>query len=150
MPAFRKLTPDDSEACVQIWRELELHYDHPIGGSWSPEKIKNELFDGEGAAAINDQGEIEAYCLFRKGPGHMEIMLLITRPRVHRSGAMRALVRALTEELGPDEKIWLEVHAGNVPAIRLYESLGFDLVGERPDYYSDGGKALLYEYKPLQ
>jgi [ribosomal protein S18]-alanine N-acetyltransferase len=150
MPHFRALTENDEAACVQIWQELEGHYDHPIGGSWTPEKIKNEIAESESLAAVNDQGELEAYCLYRKSADQLEIMLLVTRPRWHRSGAMRALVRALTDDLSADSRIWLEVHAGNIPAISLYESLGFSLVGERANYYADGGKAFLYEYKPLQ
>ena len=32
--------------------------------------------------------------------------------------------------------LFLEVRAGNVAAIQLYENLGFNQVGERPNYYA--------------
>jgi|YelNatPaOPRAMG01_1025707.scaffolds.fasta_scaffold07285_4 ribosomal-protein-alanine N-acetyltransferase len=37
----------------------------------------------------------------------------------------------------------LEVDRGNLPAINLYRSLGFKVVGEIPDYYSPRSPALL-------
>jgi len=150
MPQFRKLENHDLESCLKIWNELSQHYDHPIGGEWNSEKIQIEISEHHGVGAFNEQGAMEAYCLFRTAPGVKEIMLLVTALRYHRGGAMKALIRSLFEELKVDEVLWLEVHAGNLPAIALYESLGFQLKGERKDYYSDGGKALLFEYKPLQ
>ena len=150
MPEFRELTLSDFNSCLQIWKELSSHYEHPIGGEWTGEKMKSELENHHGIGAFNDQGEMESFCLYRKASGVREIMLLATRHREHRAGAMRSLIRSLIAELGPEEVLWLEVHAGNLPAISLYESLGMHLCGERPDYYADGGKALLFEYKPLQ
>jgi ribosomal-protein-alanine N-acetyltransferase len=150
MPKFRPLQITDLQSCVQLWQELQGHYDHPIGGDWNAKKLQGELETHHGLGAFDDSGLMEAFCLYRKPPGVRDIMLLVTRPRIHRTGAMRALIRSLIEDLAEDEKIWLEVHAGNLPAIGLYESLGFKLSGERKDYYTDGGKALLFEYKPLQ
>lgn len=38
-------------------------------------------------------------------------------------------------------EIWLEVSVLNIPAIALYEKLGFKPVHVRPKYYSDGSDA---------
>jgi RimJ/RimL family protein N-acetyltransferase len=148
---YRNLTAADVSECQKIWLELSGHYDHPIGGQWTPEKIAAEMADHPGVAVVSSCGQIEAFCLYRQlASDCREIMLLLTRPRVHRTGAMKALLRSFMEDLGAGESVWLEVHAGNLPAIALYEAMSFRLCGERPDYYADGGKALLYEYKPLQ
>ncbi len=37
----------------------------------------------------------------------------------------------------------LEVRAGNVPAIRMYENFGFEVVNRRPRYYSDNNEDAL-------
>jgi ribosomal-protein-alanine N-acetyltransferase len=149
-PRFRRLTPLDATECGNIWGDLEAHYGHPIGGAWTPAKITQEVESHEAYGVFDAAGVLMAFCLTHRGGGVAEILLLATRPREHRTGAMRALIRSLIQDLAPDEKIWLEVHAGNLPAIGLYEAMGFSLTGERKDYYSDGGKALLFEYKPLQ
>jgi len=150
LPQFRRLTPADSKACVEILEDLKTHYDHPIGGQWTAEGIQTEVADHHAYGVFDAKGELMAFCLCHRAAGVLEIMLLATRPREHRTGAMRALIRSLIQDLAPDEKVWLEVHAGNLPAIGLYEAMGFKLMGERKDYYYDGGKALLFEYKPLQ
>ncbi|MCB0351496.1 MAG: GNAT family N-acetyltransferase [Bdellovibrionales bacterium] len=150
MPSFKTLTSSHLEECIAILTDLENHYEHPIGGSWTKLKLMEELRDHYGLGAFDDEGRLTAYCLYRKAPGTREIMLLATRFQTHRSGAMRSLIRSLIEDLSENEQLWLEVHAGNLPAIALYESLGFKLTGERKGYYSDGGAALLFEYKPLQ
>lgn len=138
------------ESCWRIVEELDQHYDHPIGGNWTREKLHDEICNHYGLGICDSEGELHAFCLYRQFPERREIMLLATRPRHHRMGAMRALIRSFIDASPADEPIWLEVHAGNLPAIGLYESLGFELCGERPCYYSDGAKALLYQYKRLR
>lgn len=39
--------------------------------------------------------------------------------------------------------VTLEVRAGNAPAIKLYDKLGFQIAGERVAYYRDGETALI-------
>ena len=41
--------------------------------------------------------------------------------------------------------IWLHVDAGNGPAIRLYESHGYQLKGREEHYYARGRDALIYD-----
>lgn len=42
------------------------------------------------------------------------------------------------------QKMFLEVRENNVPAIALYEKLGFKKISTRKNYYSDGENALVY------
>ena len=37
----------------------------------------------------------------------------------------------------------LEVRTGNIPALGLYQGLGFECVGRRPKYYADTGEDAL-------
>lgn len=41
------------------------------------------------------------------------------------------------------ERISLEVSKENLPAISLYQNMGYQIVGEKPNYYANGGSALL-------
>ena len=45
------------------------------------------------------------------------------------------------------EFVTLEVRASNAPAIALYESFGFELVGARKKYYENKEDAILYNFK---
>ena len=146
MPVFRSLTNNDIDEVTRVWNSLSEHYDHPIGGDWSAKKLYQEIQSKKSLGVFSDDGKLEAFVFFVDTDNIKEITLLMTDSRQHRTGAMRSLIRSLTSELGADEKIWLEVHAGNLPAIGLYESLGFKVCGERLRYYNDGAKALLYEY----
>lgn len=72
----------------------------------------------------------------------MEIINIAVEPCLRRQGLGRALlghVRAQGLSSGA-ERIFLEVRRGNVPAIALYVSLGFTLVGVRREYYPDTGE----------
>ena len=63
-------------------------------------------------------------------------------PEYRRKHIARAMLEALMEvtaEAGI-ERYTLEVRAGNEPAIRLYEGLGFKSEGIRPGYYEDNGE----------
>jgi len=69
----------------------------------------------------------------------------------HSAHRGRGIGRALLDELlkrardlgAP--KATLEVRPDNLPAVRLYESMGFRAIGLRPAFYPDGGSARLME-----
>lgn len=65
--------------------------------------------------------------------GEIEILNLAVEPSQRRSGVARRLVRRLLE--GHCGDVFLEVRESNVAARKLYESLGFQELGRRTDYY---------------
>lgn len=146
---IRKLFAADSEICGRIWSGFNS-YPYPLGGDWDARKITEELSAHFGIGVFDEQERLQAFCLYRQRAEMREVMLLATDLRHQRTGVMRRLIRSLIADLAQNELIWLEVHAENTPAISLYKSLGFQLTGKRPNYYKNGGEALLFEYKPLQ
>lgn len=64
-----------------------------------------------------------------------------------RRGVGRALVEAAEAAAGRAgcDRMRLEVRADNVRAARLYEAIGYRVLGEIPDYYEDGEAARRYE-----
>ena len=58
-------------------------------------------------------------------------------PAFQRRGLGRQLLQHLIDELIKRDvlTLWLEVRASNLPAIALYEQLGFNQVSRRPNYY---------------
>jgi [ribosomal protein S18]-alanine N-acetyltransferase len=97
-----------------------------------------------GHLAILAEAGIGGFILDLIGPDDAEILTLGVAPDARRRG----LARALIEDLGKRahqrgaRRLLLEVVADNRPAISLYGSIGFVLLGERPGYYRlPSGKA---------
>jgi ribosomal-protein-alanine N-acetyltransferase len=74
----------------------------------------------------------------------LELIDVATAEHARRRGAARTLLRAVVEHYrdAGSTAMFLEVRAGNQPAIQLYESLGFDTTRTRRGYYSNGEDAL--------
>ncbi len=87
---------------------------------------------------IDDRGGL---IIARKAGGEAEILTLAVAPGSRRLGIARALVEQAASAAG-DVTWFLEVAAGNTPALALYGRLGFAECGRRHDYYSKGQDAL--------
>ncbi len=70
--------------------------------------------------------------------GQTDMMNLAVHPDYRRRGIAQKLIHALIAELKArgSHCLTLEVRPSNLPAIRLYEGLGFAEAGRRPNYYS--------------
>ncbi len=77
-------------------------------------------------------GYICAYTVCRES----DILTVAVTPTARRSGAGRALIKALLDALaGSSDAIFLEVRQSNAPARALYTAMGFCEVGIRRGYY---------------
>lgn len=162
------IRPVRFEDAHQIYRIL-LHAREvsavPIGPNWSEKQIADEcrgvgyVFEvsarAEGVsvlgASTSGAGEsggvasaVQAFILYRDTGAAWEISFLATEPAFQGQGFMKALLEKMRGDRPQERPIWLEVHTDNVKARRLYEQQGFEIVGERPKYYADGGAAILY------
>jgi len=81
---------------------------------------------------------VAGYCSYRIVVDELEINNVAVRPEHRGNGYGRSLVEAALEHgrAAGARIALLEVRRSNCPAQRLYESLGFTQVGERPRYYS--------------
>ncbi len=79
--------------------------------------------------------------------GDAEILDVAVEPGWRRAGLASALIREVLVRFAAEgaTRALLEVSAENLAARRLYEALGFSLVGTRARYYSDGSDALLLQ-----
>ena len=66
-----------------------------------------------------------------------DMMNIAVHPDHRRQGIAEALIEALTDALREkgSKALTLEVRASNIPAITLYDKLGFVQVGLRKNYY---------------
>jgi [ribosomal protein S18]-alanine N-acetyltransferase len=80
---------------------------------------------------------IAAFILDLIGPDDAEILTIGVAPSARRRGLGRTLIANLAKRgrSRGARRMLLEVAADNLPAIALYNSVGFTLLGERPGYY---------------
>jgi [ribosomal protein S18]-alanine N-acetyltransferase len=137
------LMPKHLGELVGLMEEVYRKSAHPMGGTWNRELLKQELEIGQGVGLTVDGFGLAAFVLFRLYDAHREITVLATHPDRQRRGDMKFLLSYMLERKSPSERIWLEVHDRNQPALELYRVLGFQQVGRRAKYYRDGGDAVL-------
>ena len=105
---------------------------------WSEASFRDELgADGVFYAAF-DGGRLDGYLVLRSMGLECEVLDVAVAPEARRTGIGEAMLAAAVQyacEHGA-EKVWLEVRAGNSPAIGLYEKYGFSRVGLRKNYYA--------------
>jgi ribosomal-protein-alanine N-acetyltransferase len=87
--------------------------------------------------------EPEAFLIGRAVAGEAELLTLAVAPQARRRGLGARLVQRFLYQarLRSAETAFLEVAAGNAPAIALYSGMGFARTGLRPGYYRSPGQA---------
>ncbi len=114
--------------------------------SWSRSQILSHL-ESAPFAGLTRHNQWAALILYRRFDRCLEVNFLLTFPEYRRQGLMARLMGELIAK-HPLCTFWLEVHAKNLKAQRLYQKLGFKNNGLRQAYYSDGGDGLLFERPP--
>ena len=105
---------------------------------WSVNSICSELNNPLSLWIVaTERGRVVGYVGSQSVMGWADIMNLAVHPKYRRMGVGVRLVEELIARLQAQQVscLTLEVRASNVPAISLYEKLGFTPVGRRPNYY---------------
>ena len=117
----------DVSALAKIHRAA---FDHP----WSESDFSAYL----ASDFVWVSGEpIAGFLLIRAVGDEAEILTLAVDPAHRRAGHAAALLDAAKQDLAKTDvsRLFLEVAADNLPAIALYERLGFLPIGVRKGYY---------------
>ena len=128
---IRKMKASDVIAIAELEKRC-------FSDPWSADSIASELvnplsywlvaeMDGQVAGYVGSQSVLDA----------ADMMNIAVSPEYRRRGVAKALVNELTAYLSKNNVIalLLEVRVSNEPAITLYEKMGFQQVGRRPNYY---------------
>ncbi|MEJ2868310.1 ribosomal protein S18-alanine N-acetyltransferase [Actinomycetospora sp. OC33-EN08] len=139
------LTPDDAADCARLEALL-----FPGDDPWSAAAFRAELHAGHPYYAARSGGRLVGYAgvallpapAFSREPAEAEVHTIGVDPAYQGHGTGRRLLRAL---LGRADAIgavtYLEVRTDNAPAVALYRSEGFEVVGLRRRYYASGADA---------
>lgn len=100
---------------------------------------------------VDRQGGLAAYLFACWQLDELHILKVATHPAYRRHGLATSLLEAAHEEARRQRGrgLILEVRPSNRAALLLYRRLGYQVVGRRPRYYSDGEDATVM-FLPVQ
>lgn len=119
---------------------------------WSENSIAYELTSRLSYWLVAvEEGQVVGYIGSQSVLGESDMMNVAVHPDHRRKGIAEALIVALSDCLKQRDNVCLtlEVRASNVPAIALYDKLGFQQVGRRPNYYRNPKEDALILRKAL-
>ncbi|MEO5371082.1 MAG: ribosomal protein S18-alanine N-acetyltransferase [Magnetococcus sp. DMHC-1] len=127
----RAMTPDDLQAVAACAADLMPH-------PWSLAMLTEELqFGSLGRVLVADAGQVVGYLLLRPLLDEWHLMTIGVSHSCQRSGLGRRLLTEAIQHATTHHGrvLLLEVRVSNLPACRLYESMGFRTLHRRRNYY---------------
>jgi len=140
---FRPMTMPDVALVAAVERSS---YPFP----WSEGVFRDCVRVGYLCRVVERYGEIVGYGIMSFGAGEAHVLNICIRNDLRGLGVGRGLMDYLLDRARDEymQDVFLEVRPSNTVAIRLYESIGFERVGLRKNYYqASGGRedALIYK-----
>jgi ribosomal-protein-alanine N-acetyltransferase len=123
-----------AEADLDTVLEIEgVSYDFP----WTRGIFRDCLQAEHYCQLLIDDGHIIGYCVMSTGAGEAHVLNVCVHPRQRQQGWGRYLLRQMVAEAARRQAdlLLLEVRISNQSAIHLYDSLGFNEIGLRRNYY---------------
>lgn len=129
-PEFRRMDASDLDRVVAI--EVAA-YEAP----WSRAIFNDCLRAGYDCCVLAQPSRIIGYGVLSSGARESHILNVCVAPAEQGHGHGRRVVKRLIEiaRWQRSERVFLEVRPSNPHAIALYESVGFNEFGRRPNYY---------------
>jgi ribosomal-protein-alanine N-acetyltransferase len=110
---------------------LSFIHRNSFAKGWSESDIEGLLGEYTHGYIVDEK----AFVLFNRIENQIEILTLCTMPEARRKGYAKELMqRIIDNNIGAE--IFLEVAVSRIPAINLYNSLGFSEIGIRKGYYN--------------
>ncbi len=112
---------------------------------WSPAMFVVSKM--EGIITAEKDSEMVGFGCFQHFLDECHILNVAVLPAFRKQGIGKQLVTWMFTWLPGAKDFYLEVREGNRAAISLYESMGFQIIGEREEYYQDKETALVMHKK---
>ncbi len=108
---------------------------------WRPSMFR--VSEQEGILVAEEAGELLGYGCYLQVLDECHILNVAVDPVYRRKGIGRQLVEGMMTVSDDIRDVYLEVRPSNSNAIRLYEKMGFGVIGRRKAYYPDGEDAVV-------
>ena len=133
LPKVRTFTSADVDTVTAIFTDI------PDG--WSKNALAESL-DNESIKSfvLEDDNEVVAFASYLVADD-AELVFIVTDKTKLRKGYGKILLQETLNTL--NLPCVLEVRESNTPAIKLYESFGFELLGKRKNFYQNPTEAAL-------
>jgi len=130
MTAISLLTPDDRAEAFAIERRSHAF-------PWSEQTFASNQGERFLNLRLDAEGKMAAFAITQVVLDEASLFNIAVDPAWQRRGVGRQLLQHLIDELIKRDvlTLWLEVRASNLPAIALYEQMGFNQVSRRSNYY---------------
>ncbi len=141
---IRRAGPDDAGLVAELERAAAAH-------PWSAEAVASTLARPTTRAWIAvDGGRSVGHLVASVVADQGEVLTVGVVPTARRRGWGARLLEACQDHWRGAGVVegFLEVRAGNVAALRLYEREGWQRVGSRRGYYAHGEDAILMRWEP--
>ena len=118
---------------------------------WSEKSLELCLTDSAFCICCFEDDELASYCTLITVLDEAQIINVATHPDFRGRGCAKEVLKALDIECKKRDIniISLEVRESNMPAISLYQHLGFGIEGKRKDFYKNPRENALVMIKKL-
>ncbi len=141
---IRRLTYGDLPSVISIERRS-------FPTPWSLAMFVLELSKPSGIClAAEDETGLIGYLVCARYDEVWHLMNVAVTTENRRRGIASELIDRLFEEAGSEARFTLEVRVSNLPAIAMYEGIGFRSAGRRRSYYHDNGEDALIMWLVLE
>lgn len=142
-----QIKPLEKQHLQAVWHIEQAAHSHP----WAQSMINDLQSRGACHYGVFDNDELLGYFYAQNIVGEVTLLNIAIAPQKQGKGIGRILMDnflSICEQADADTA-WLEVRESNIKAFQLYESLGFNEVDRRINYYpSKNGKedAIIMSY----
>ena len=104
--------------------------------AWTMESLRSQLDKSDSHCTVAVEGDtVIGFLAFEQVLDEGSIVEVAVHPDYRRRGIAKALITSAVNSAEGLHTVFLEVRESNVPAVKLYESFGFERIGVRKGYY---------------
>lgn len=139
-----QIIPFNENYLQEVLEILEENFENP----WSDKLLKNKIpFLVQKLLLIDEK--VAGFAEFKIVEGEADLQMIALKKEYQNKGYGKLFLSKLINELKEKgiEYVYLEVSEKNLPALKLYEKLGFEKLEIREKYYKNGENAVVMKLK---